>query len=330
MAEDFFIGVDGGKSKTVCLLAQPDGTVIGTGRAGSSDRYDVPLDQAIEAVAACVKRAAGQAGVALPGLAGCFGLAGADWPEDFEELAAGITGRNLARQVIIKNDMHIALRAAADQGFGVVISAGTHTAAAIRTPDRQEWHSAWFSVEGSGGVTAGRMVLWAVLRAYDGRGEKTVLTDLVLAATNRPSPLVLLRELSLGKLDDAFMVTLAPLLFQAHFRHGDAVAARIIIRLGKEMARWATGLLARFDLLSQEVPVFLTGGLFKGEGSLLIDTITMAIHTRAPRAVLRRVRREPVIGALLYACEAAGQPVTAELLQAIERTAPGPEFYRTG
>lgn len=330
MNHTFFIGIDGGKSKTVCLLAQEDGTVVGAGRSGSSDKYDVPTGQALEAVAHCVQAAAAEAGVPLPVQAGCFGLAGADWPDDFEELETGLASRGLARQITIKNDMHIALRAAAEQGFGIVLSAGTHTAAAIRTPDGQEWHSGWFSVQGPGGMEAGRKILWAVMHAYDGRGDRTVLTDMVLAATGRSSPPDLLRQVSKGQIDDHALAALVPLLFQAHYRYGDAVAARIIIELGQDMARWATGLLARFDLLDQEMPVFLTGGLFKGEGPLLLDTVAMAVHTYAPKATLHPARREPVIGALLYAYELAGRPVTLELIQSIESTAPGPDFYRTG
>ena len=330
MSEELFLGLDGGKSKTVCLLARSDGTVVGKGRSGSSDKGYMPFDHSLDVITDCVKEAVAEAGVILPVTAGCFGLAGADWPEEFEELKSDIAARGLAKQVLVKNDMHIALRAATRQGVGVVVSAGTHTAAAIRTPEGREWHSGWFSVEGPGGVTAGHKVLWAVLQAEDGRGRPTALTEMVLSATGKSSPMDLLRAVSAGEVDDDFLAPLAPLVFQAHFRHGDAVAAEIVIGLGKEVARWATGLLARFDLLNQEIPVFLAGGLFKGEGSLLMDAVTMAVHARAPKAVVRRADREPVLGALLYAYELGERPVTLELINTLDHTGPGPEFYKTG
>jgi N-acetylglucosamine kinase-like BadF-type ATPase len=327
--EELLLGVDGGKSKTVCLLAEASGQVLGWGRSGSSDKYHVPTEQALDEIARCVQEAAQQAGLAPKAIsAGCFGLAGADWPEDFEELEAGLT-RRLARRVLVKNDTHIALRANSDTGIGVVVSAGTHTAAAIRTPDGREWHSVWFSVEGPGGVTAGHKALWSVLRAYDGRGEKTALTELVLSAKGKSHPLELLRDLSAGIIDDTYLASLAPLVFQAHFRFGDPVATRIIMELGKDVARWATGLLERFGLLNDEIAVVLSGGLFKGEGTLLLDVVTMEVHAQAPKAILRPAKREPVIGALLYALEMSERPVNSELIETIELTAPGPEFYRT-
>lgn len=327
MVADLVLGVDGGKSKTVCLIARGEEGVIGAGRAGSSDKYDVPLEQALDAVEKAVRAAAEQAGISLPVRAGCFGLAGADWPEDFEQLEQGLIARRLAEHVLVKNDMHIALHANAE--YGVVLSAGTHAAAAIRTPDGREWHAGWFAVEGPGGVTAGHKVLWAVFRACDGRGPQTVLTDLVLAATGASDVLELLRAHSEGRIDDPYLARLAPLLFQAHYRYGDQVAAGIIMELGEDMARWATGLLARFNLLDAEVPIVLTGGLFKGEGTLLREVVSMWIHARAPKAVIQPARRESVIGAVLYAYEMLGSAVRPSLVEALERTLPSADFFRT-
>lgn len=327
MTGPLVVGVDGGKSKTVCLLADADGRVLGAGRAGSSDKYYVLLPEALDTVAGCVAEAAGEAGVDLPVAAGCFGLAGADWPEDFTTLQAGLAVRGLAQQVLVKNDMHIALQANAS--YGVVISLGTHTAAAIRTPQGEEWHAGWFAVEGPGGVWIGQQVLWAVFHAYDGRGEPTRLTKLVLEATGRPDVLTLLRELSEGKLDDGFMATLAPLAFQAQHRFADPVATEIITRAGKEASRWVTGLLSRYELLEADMPVVLSGGLLRGEGSLLLDTFSAAVHAQAPGAIIQLASRQPVIGALLYAYQACGIAVTPELIAAIEATAPGEDFYRT-
>lgn len=327
MTEPYVVGVDGGKSKTVCLLCSADGRVLGAGRAGSSDKYYVLLHQALDTVAGCVEQAAAQAGVTLPVAAGCFGLAGADWPEDFTTLQAGLTERGLAQQVLVKNDMHIALQANAS--YGVVISLGTHTAAAIRTPQGEEWHAGWFAVEGPGGVSIGRQVLWAAFHAYDGRGEPTCLTDLLLEATGRAHVLDLLRELSEGKLDDAFMATLAPLAFRAQHRQADQVATEIIVRAGKDASRWVTGLLSRYGLLDAEIPVVLSGGLLQGEGGLLLDTITQTVRARVPGAQIRLATRQPVIGALLYAYQACGIAVTPELIATIEATAPDASFYRT-
>ncbi len=327
MSEQYLIGVDGGKTKTVCLLADRNGQVLGAGRAGSSDKYDVPLAQALDAISACVREAARQAGASLPVSAGCFGLAGADWPEDFEQLEKGIAAQNLAEQIVIKNDMHIALHANVDHG--VVVSVGTHTASAIRTPVGEEWHAGWFAVEGPGGVSAGHRVLWAIFKAEDGRGDPTCLRELVLRATGKSDPRELLRMLSRGEIDDAFLASLTPLLFEAHYQHADPVASDIIAELGGEVAEWVIGLLSRFDLLQADIPVVFSGGLFKGSGDLLRESAAAAVHRRAPRARLQSARREPVIGALVYAYERMGITVEPALIEKIESSGPDASFFST-
>jgi len=79
MQNDYVLGVDGGKSKTVCLLADSEGRLVGWGRAGNSDKYTVPIKQALDEVAVCVEQALEQGGIKPEQVAaGCFGLAGAD------------------------------------------------------------------------------------------------------------------------------------------------------------------------------------------------------------------------------------------------------------
>jgi N-acetylglucosamine kinase-like BadF-type ATPase len=261
--------------------------------------------------------------------AGCFGLAGADWKEDFQELEAGLMLKGLTNKVLVKNDAQIALRANTESGTGVVVSAGTHLATAIRTPEGKEWFSAWYSVEGVGGANIGHRAMWAVLQAHDGRGEATILTELVLAKKNLSHPPDILRALSAGEIDDDDLASLAPLVFTAHYHYTDPVAAQIIIACGKDISRWITGLLKRFELSGKSIPAILTGGLFKSEGNLLLDVINMETHIKEPKLELRLARVEPIIGALYYAYEMVGIPITSELKEQVNRNNPGPDFFNT-
>ena len=330
MQNDYVLGVDGGKSKTVCLLADTEGRLVGWGRAGNSDKYTVPLEHALDEVALCVERALEQGGIKAEQVAtGCFGLAGADWKEDFQELEAGLMRKGLANEVLVKNDAQIALRANTESGTGVVVSAGTHLAAAIQTPEGKEWFSAWFSVEGVGGSEIGNRALWAVLQAHDGRGEPTILTDLVLANKNMSHPSDFLHALSASEIDEDYLASLAPLVFAAHYHHADPVAAQIIIACGKDISRWITGLLKRFELSGKSIPAILTGGLFKSEGNLLMDVINMETHIKEPKLELRLARVEPVIGALYLAYEMMGIPITSELKEQVERNSPDADFFNT-
>jgi N-acetylglucosamine kinase-like BadF-type ATPase len=151
----------------------------------------------------------------------------------------------------------------------------------------------------------------------------------VLDAKKLKHPLDLLRMLSRGGIDDAYKASLAPLLFIAQCQHADAVAADILMDIAHDISRWPLALLGRYELLDKAIPVVLAGGLFRGEGSLLIDTLTGLIHAHAPHAEVRLAKREPVAGAVLVAAELAGLYVTPGFLRELDASMPAGDFFST-
>ncbi|MBK8021405.1 MAG: hypothetical protein IPK19_08220 [Chloroflexi bacterium] len=76
------LGVDGGNTKTIAILAAEDGTILGAGRSGCSDIYGAPSPAAaVEELERSVDAALTEAGRARSEvMTACFSLAGADWP----------------------------------------------------------------------------------------------------------------------------------------------------------------------------------------------------------------------------------------------------------
>src|SRR5438105_15674954 len=67
---DLLLGVDGGNTKTVAIVARADGTVVGTGRAGCADIHNAPSPEAaIAEIARASASALGAAGARGDGLA---------------------------------------------------------------------------------------------------------------------------------------------------------------------------------------------------------------------------------------------------------------------
>src|SRR5688572_5772079 len=91
--QKFFLGVDGGNSKTVALISTADGRVIGAGRGPCADIYAPPSsDAAIAAVHTAVTAATRSASITSADIeAATFSMAGADWPEDFQFLHDAFT-----------------------------------------------------------------------------------------------------------------------------------------------------------------------------------------------------------------------------------------------
>jgi len=137
------LGVDGGNTKTVALVARGDGTVIGSGRAGCADVYGAESPEAaIEAIVSAVADALTVSGVPGSALdAAVFCLAGADWPEDYALHHRELTSRiGLARTATVYNDAIATLRAGTPDAVGVAAVVGTGGAIAGRNERGETWH----------------------------------------------------------------------------------------------------------------------------------------------------------------------------------------------
>ena len=160
-----------------------------------------------------------------------------------------------------------------------------------------------------------------VMRAWDGRGKPTLLTQFVLQALQAPSEEVLLSKLYHEEIKRSRLLDLVPLLFEAA-EAGDEVARELVIQMGSEVGITALAIIRRLGLELEDVEVVLGGSVFKGKGPLLLDTITRVVHAQAPRARVIKPRFEPVVGAALLALEAMGVNVDEQLYKTLESTLP--------
>lgn len=53
----YYIGIDGGGTKTACLLSEENGTIIGRGMAGPSNYHVVGPEQTQAAIHSCINKA---------------------------------------------------------------------------------------------------------------------------------------------------------------------------------------------------------------------------------------------------------------------------------
>lgn len=313
---DYLLGVDGGNSKTLAVLAARSGRVLGVGRSGNSNHQGRTVDLALEQVRLAVDAALAAAG-AQPRDIGVayYALAGADLADDFAVLEPALTRLHYGPRFGLNNDTIAALRAGTDNPNAVVVILGAGTNAAGRNWAGEEIRLpglGWYSGDWGGGAELGREAVRLVARAHDGRGEGTILTDL------------LLQRFWLGTVDDLIlgiyrreitgvdMVSLAPLVFLAA-RQGDAVARDLLRRMGEEVVVTAVALLRRLAILDVAADVVLAGSVFRGEGEILLDTIEKGLHCSAPLASIVLPEAPPVLGALFCAMDLAGMPVDEDV-----------------
>jgi glucosamine kinase len=284
---EYFLGVDGGGSKTLALIVDEQGQECGRGVSGSSNHYAIGLSQALENLHAAVNLAVAMAGCALPVCAAWLGMAGVDRPGDYEMLLPHLN--KLAETVRVTNDVELVL-SALDDMTGVALIAGTGSIALGRDSRGETWRvGGWGHVlgdEGSG-FDMGRQVLQAVLRAADGRGPATQLSTLVMQDwhLNHHSDIL---EPAYSEDGTSKIARLAPLVLRAA-RDGDVVAQGIVEQASAELALAAFA--ARKNLsFPADAPVALVFG-----GGLLLNVETFR------EAVLRAWRRYQPEGPIVFA-----------------------------
>lgn len=321
----YVLGVDGGSSKTHALVADERGRVLGIGQTGSGNHQSQGLEPAVQEISRAARLAIDEAGLpATPVELGCFCLAGADLPEDYVLLQKAMESLRLTWSVLVKNDTLAALRGGSARSWGVVVICGSGFNAAGRSPNGSEIilpGLGAISGDWGGGRALSQEMIRMVMRAWDGRGKPTLLTGMVLGALSAPSQEALLSRLYHRKIDPQRLLNLVPILFDAA-EAGDEVARELIVRMGTEVGITAQTLIRRLSLENEDVEVILGGSVFKGKGSLLLDTVKRVVHERAPNARMVKLRHEPVVGAVLLALEAIGVNVDEEVNQVLQDTLP--------
>jgi N-acetylglucosamine kinase-like BadF-type ATPase len=327
---DILLGVDGGNSKTIALVARCDGTILGCGRAGCSDMYNLgALEPAMAQLAAAVRQALAMAGLphAIP-IAGGFSLAGADWPEDFPYLRAALAP--LAREVVVVNDAIGALRAGSPDGTGVGIACGTGAAIGACSPAGQVWHTSFWQ-EPQGGEHLAQKTLRAVYRAELGLDPPTALTTAVLRHFDQPTVEAVLHLLTgrdQPRPPPSHIARLSRCLLDEAQR-SDPTARRLIADHGASLGDYALVAARHVGLMDTSFPLVLAGGVLRHPSPLLPEAIAARVLAAAPGARPVASRFEPAVGALFLAFDAAGIPVDEPFLETLVPTLPAAALFDT-
>ena len=300
---DLVLGIDGGGTGTVALLADPAGGVIGRGEAGPSNMQAVGAVAALAALDAATAAAFAAAGRPRRTVrAACLGLAGAGRADDQTVIRDWAERTGLAASLRVTGDADLLLAAAG--GWGVAVIAGTGSIAHARSPDgRTARAGGWgylLGDEGSGYAIA-VAGLRAAARSADGRGRTTVLTERLLAALglSRPEELVgaVYRDASRARL-----AALAPVILDVAAA-GDPTADEIVRTAVGELAD-AVAAAARSLGFGPTFPVALAGGLLVSSASYR-KRFLAALGECDLRAEPATVVTEPAEGAVQLASEAS-------------------------
>ncbi|HEU5368945.1 MAG TPA: BadF/BadG/BcrA/BcrD ATPase family protein [Ktedonobacterales bacterium] len=332
------LGIDGGNTKTLALVAALDGTILGFGRAGCGDIYNAqPTPTSPDSASAAVANIAQAVMSALdmaqaqPSdlLAGVFNMAGADWPEDFALLRAAMEEHGFGKRIVVQNDALGVLHAGVSSAIGVSLICGSGAAIGARGPDGRTWHTSHWQDDIQGSHHLAQKTLVAVYRSELGIEPPTTLTARVLDFFHLDSVEALL-HLFTSRAREApdHVGRLTPILLD-EAEAGDHVARRIVQEHGRALGDYVLAAARRVGLDGQAFLLVLAGGIFHHPSALLAEAIIDHVQQTAPLVSAARCRFEPVIGVLFAALEAAGVTVDEAPMAKLLPTIPPASFFTT-
>ncbi|MCL1896165.1 MAG: hypothetical protein FWG03_06440 [Clostridiales bacterium] len=298
---DYFIGIDGGSSKTEFALYSDAGeTIAECGLPGSSYR-----ELGAEAVCAMLEKGVAQisCGIDMAGVKGaCYGMPcfGEHMEEDLK--TARQIEKALSMPMRFENDVACAWAGALAFRSGIVMLAGTGTMAwgcdIHGGMHRCGGWSDFYSDEGSG-YWLGRRMLEMFSKQSDGRIARGPLHSIVREHFSLEDDEDIIGIIEEQKsLSRKWVASLQRLLFRAA-KEGDACATGLYEEAAGELALMVKGLRSRMEL-PEGSPVSYAGGLF-GAGEILLGPFKKALEDTD--MVFTEPMLTPVDGALLFAVD---------------------------
>lgn len=289
----FTAGIDGGGTKTTVECRNAQGAVLCRKTFGAFNLNSIGEDAFRGLLAEITGFFSGLGGCG----ALCIGAAGVSNPR-VRELTAEAVGQAGIRRWRLAGDHETALYGALAGGPGCALIAGTGSICCGRNAAGGFARAGgWGHLidDGGSGYALGRDALAAVARQWDGRGEETLLAELIPAQLGTGSPQELTAYAYGG--GKSRIAALAPLVQQAA-EAGDPAARRIVAENAGELCGLVRAVMKRLGF--ERCETALLGGLLAHD-TLLRRTLVGRLAEELPQARPTAPKMDAAAGAALMA-----------------------------
>jgi N-acetylglucosamine kinase-like BadF-type ATPase len=312
----YIMGIDGGGTKTLCVIVDENGRFISGGKSLGSNHQTVGIDTALERIQSSINEALMKAGLDAKDISFCqYGLAGADRDIDFSILRPALAALPFSRWDLVC-DTYEGLRAGTEDNVGVVLICGTGTNAVGRNLAGETVQvggiGGYLYGDAAGGSFLAQEAFRAAVRSWEGRIEDSILPQVISDYFQQPSFEVLLNDF-LDRNVTNVPNDLAIVLHQTAEK-GDAVSIRILQECGKELGLAARAVVRRIGHFPEKIPVVAVGSIFqKGKSEHLLASLKECMTAEFPGMYITVPKLEPVFGSVLLGMDALGITVTPEM-----------------
>ncbi len=299
----YIIGIDGGGTKTHCLLTKSDGSIIHECFGGPSNFLVQGIEPVCTTLWELIQSCLNEKKIPPNEIEFILlGTTGAGRRTDAERLEQGFLNYLKEKNLYVKNfrvesDARIALEGAFSGKPGSILIAGTGSIMfgkdAQGNIHRVGGFGRFLGDEGSG-YMIGKKGLVAVSKQFDGRGEQTLISELLKEKFKIDSPEVLITEIYKNNFDIA---SVAPLVIEAA-QQNDEIALKIIDDETDELLLHISTMQKKLNV--ETLLTAFIGGIITHK-NIYSDTLRKKINEQLPNVLVKDAENPPAMGAVLMA-----------------------------
>jgi len=299
----YIIGIDGGATKTHCLLTNLDTSVLHECYGGPSNFLVQGIEPVSKTLLSLIVECAEKLKISVKEIKiVLLGTTGAGRRTDAERLEHGfaqyLNKENMKLNLFrVESDARIALEGAFSGKPGSILIAGTGSIMFGKDANgiihRVGGFGRYLGDEGSGYVL-GKKGLVAVSKQFDGRGQATQLAELVKEKFEINSPEILITKIYKENFD---LASVAPLVIAAA-ENEDALALKIIEDETDELLLHISTMQKKVN--EKILYTAFIGGIITHK-NVYSATLLKKISEKLPNIVVKDAENSPAMGAVLMA-----------------------------
>jgi N-acetylglucosamine kinase-like BadF-type ATPase len=322
MAPTYFLGVDGGGTKTQFVVIDRDGHLAASVDGPGSYHLEIGMDGLRQVLTRGVTDALGRAAIGADQIAyAFFGLPAHGEDSDaqpvMDEMPAALLGH---RRYRCGNDMVCAWAGSLAAEDGINIVAGTGSIGYGERRGRSARAGGWGEIFGDEGSAYWIAVqgLNAFTRMSDGRLPRGAFYGMFRDEFRLAADLDLCARVLTHHSRDSIAGVAQLVTRAAH--EGDATAIGIFDMAARELAAVADAVRLALGFAADEpVPISYSGGVFHA-GGVILDPFARCLTERSASFEMRVPMFSPGIGAAIYAARLAASPLEPAALQRLKST----------
>ncbi|WP_249870281.1 N-acetylglucosamine kinase [Oceanobacillus saliphilus] len=317
----YVLGIDGGGTKTMVAVADSEGKIAASAKVGATNPNTLTVNELENTFQELFQNLEEQLGSNVTHITHIYaGIAGAGSEENRKLLKETILPHVPTGAAIrVEPDSVNALYSGTYGEAGIVQISGTGSITyGINNNMKHDRVGGWgylLGDEGSG-YDIGRQGIAQVLKAYDGRGPDTIMSQLVFSYFAVNDAQALIRKIYGSQSPKNEISALSKIVIQAYLNQ-DEVAKRIIGNVVRELNHHIETLHRKLFPKNDKVKVVLCGGLFSEKS--ISELVKESLHN-TPELDVILPKLPPVGGSVIGAYLMNGQKPTNDIIQNLIHT----------